>query len=500
MSPRDCERFEERLPLLLYPNELTAAERSKLLAHVEGCGECRAVHEELLVAADQLDALPLESPDAARREGLKARVLEAVGQTAGCPHEAELLFDEPSRREHVRSCAECAEAEQAFAAVSAALDRVELPQLGVDRRARLRDGVLAAVGLAGCSFEARLLDEPDSSEVRAHLAECGSCQEAERAFAGVASALDLVPAATLSAGQRAELKARVLEETGVVVPAGAGAARGQLLRFPLWVTRAAAAVLFASLLGIGYASYTIQPSVRPNAAGDLAAVLELEANDAEKLARTAGQASKELAVLKLAERRYTSVLQRARPRLQHPLVASVALRARHQLAAIRLLNQRASQKGTVTPALTEQAHDVTPDQAILISYGDVVSEYPDTVATLWVIKKYERALSSGKRVIKFDFRDMKFKSKKLEAFVKRQLRRGRTEVLRYDYDRLTQVVSTRMVLDVRMRQAILLQQGLHAEELSNLADARRHYRDVIRISSTSKAGKLAKERLAGLAG
>lgn len=186
----DCETIEAQLPLLAYPDELSRAEREELLSHLAGCAGCRALQDELEEAAAGLDQVPLQRPDPARWAGLKERVLAAVAAPAGaeegggqgCPQEQELLARE-------------------------ALSPAELGALD------------------------------------AHLAGCGSCREAERAFGLVGRALDRWPA-PVPAGL-AGLRAQVLAE---VAPAPAGL----LVRFrPLAGTVGlAAAVLLGAWLAL----------------------------------------------------------------------------------------------------------------------------------------------------------------------------------------------------------------------------------------------------------
>ncbi|MBX3468932.1 MAG: zf-HC2 domain-containing protein [Planctomycetes bacterium] len=122
MTTPACEWTEERLPLLAY-GELDANERDRALAHLEACDGCRAARAALEGAAAALAAVPLRHPDPARLQGLKARVLAAVGADP-CPREADLLDPDaagPDLAAHVEGCAPCREAAAAFAQAGQAL-------------------------------------------------------------------------------------------------------------------------------------------------------------------------------------------------------------------------------------------------------------------------------------------------------------------------------------------------------------------------------------------
>lgn len=187
-----CEAVEEQLPLLAYPGELSDAARAEVLAHLAGCAECSALHAELEEAAAGLDQVPLERPDAARWAGLKASVLAAVAAPptatteTPCPQEAELLAGEA-------------------------------------------------------------LDAAGQAALAAHLAGCGACRDAQRAFALVGRALDRW-SAPIPAGL-AGVRAQVLQQVEPV--ASAAPARGLLVRLRPFLSAAslAAAVLLGVWLG-----------------------------------------------------------------------------------------------------------------------------------------------------------------------------------------------------------------------------------------------------------
>ena len=174
-----CERVEEQLPLLAYPDELSPAERQAVLAHLHGCAGCSALRAELEEAVAGLDQVPLARPDPARWAGLKASVLAAVAAPAlspeaqgpdaqgpdaqgpdaqgpdaqGCPQEVELLAREtlsPGQLSaldaHLAGCDSCRTAERELALVGRALDRWSAPIPAA--LAGMREQVLTQVGAA----------------------------------------------------------------------------------------------------------------------------------------------------------------------------------------------------------------------------------------------------------------------------------------------------------------------------------------------------------------
>jgi hypothetical protein len=146
MTAPTCEWIEERLPLLSY-GDLESEERLSVLAHLEGCAACRATRAELEASAAALASVPLRHPDASKVEGLKGRVLAAVG-AAGCPREADLLdADAPDVAEHVAGCAPCRQAQVAFAGVARALDRVPLDAPSAAALAASRATIFARTGV-----------------------------------------------------------------------------------------------------------------------------------------------------------------------------------------------------------------------------------------------------------------------------------------------------------------------------------------------------------------
>lgn len=147
MTAPTCEWIEERLPLLSY-GDLDGEERVSVLAHLEGCARCCSARVELEASAAALAAVPLRHPDARKVEGLKGRVLAAVG-AAGCPREEELLDPGSSDlAEHLASCAACREAQVAFASVSRALDRVPLTAPTAAALAASRATIFARTGVS----------------------------------------------------------------------------------------------------------------------------------------------------------------------------------------------------------------------------------------------------------------------------------------------------------------------------------------------------------------
>ena len=130
-------------------------------------------------------------------------------------------------------------------------------------------------------------------------------------------------------------------------------------------------------------------------------------------------------------------------------------------------------------------------ESMLEGTRQLIRDYPDSLATLWVLKRFPRG------PLRYDLSRVRPANQKLAEFLKATRSRSRRGLLQDDYADLSQLVSVG-VQDVSVRQAILLQQGIHAQELGNAADAERHYRDAIAIDPATRAGGLAQERLEAL--
>ena len=241
----------ERLPLLIYPGELSEDELHELRVHLTLCERCEQVHAELEAVAAQLDLVPEPQLSASERRRLLAEVATATGvEDAGVRRALDLVgldfsgveFDledddlRASLRERVLSRVGLAGTDEDLSSLEselgAALDLVATPALSEDARAGLRDGVLARVGLApalqleheeaalGAALsllEAPVLSEDARASVREGvLARVGlAAQHAEEAPADLAAALDGVAAPALSEDERAGLRDAVLERAGL---------------------------------------------------------------------------------------------------------------------------------------------------------------------------------------------------------------------------------------------------------------------------------------------
>lgn len=244
----------ERLPLLIYPGELSEDELHEVRVHLTLCGRCEQIHAELEAVAAQLDLVPEPEMTPAERRRVLAEVASATAKTPADSEGdlddggvrkaldlvgAELGLGEDLRanlREGVLSRVGLAGNDEDLSSLEselgAALDLVATPALSEDARAGLREGVLARVGLAPSQAlehqEAELADALSlveapalSEDARATLREgvlarVGLAAEPQsEAPADLAAALDGVAAPTLSEDERAELREGVLREVGL---------------------------------------------------------------------------------------------------------------------------------------------------------------------------------------------------------------------------------------------------------------------------------------------
>lgn len=244
----------ERLPLLIYPGELSEDELHEVRVHLTLCGRCEQIHAELEAVAAQLDLVPEPEMTPAERRRVLAEVASATAKSPADPEGdlddggvrkaldlvgAELGLGEDLRanlREGVLSRVGLAGNDEDLSSLEselgAALDLVATPALSEDARAGLREGVLARVGLAPSQAlehqEAELADALSlveapalSEDARATLREgvlarVGLAAEPQsEAPADLAAALDGVAAPTLSEDERAELREGVLREVGL---------------------------------------------------------------------------------------------------------------------------------------------------------------------------------------------------------------------------------------------------------------------------------------------
>jgi hypothetical protein len=385
------------------------------------------------------------------------------------------LVDQPDPT-HLAECAPCAAAQEAFARVGGALDQVSVPALDGLAAEALRGRVLEAVGLAPCPEEALSFAGDDP----AHLEACPRCQQAVAELTPVGSALDLLPLVQPSPERFAQLKADVLAQT-----VGAPAPAGRVLAFPGLVARLAAAILVA--LTLGASGYVVLFDQQREST-----TLALLEREADVLVRAGSPAR-----LPEAAERFAQLSQTDDPNL--------ASRARYELAALQTLQAREAtqvrqRRGTATPAAT------TPD-SVLIGYQDLLVEFPGTRASLYAIKQ---ALPDryGDRPIVYDL-DQVVTEEPAHAQRLAELLQQRPQVLRYDYEGMARLVDERQLNDVRLRQSVILQRGLHAEELSVIAqseveadryrtEARDLFEQVLELDGSTKAADLARAGLARL--
>ncbi|HBP19698.1 MAG TPA: hypothetical protein DEA08_18145, partial [Planctomycetes bacterium] len=316
-------------------------------------------------------------------------------------------------------------------------------------------------------------------------------------FADVERALDLV-----------EVPAR---PAAITAPAEERRPAGQLISFSFRATliRAAAAILVAGMIGLaGYHSLPNQPDA-PTA--DLAS-LEREVEEAEKVARNVQpKTSMEPSALASAQAHYQAVFARAQT---NPQAQGVAREAGHQLAAFRLLKPpalsrpRPRPKATPNKATAYPAGAQDPSSSFLISNEPVLREYPDSLAALYVLKRFRKMLTEIREHGRIRF-DQTTASPKMTDF-QRQIAGGfrkqdRLKLVERDLQALTTLrfdwSEVRLHVDPRItraaHQADLLQRGLHAEELGDLVVARDCYREVIALGD-SKAAAIARQHLARL--
>jgi hypothetical protein len=180
-------------------------------------------------------------------------------------------------------------------------------------------------------------------------------------------------------------------------------------------------------------------------------------------------------------------------------------RANYELAALQRLQARervpVPERGTV-------ATGVRPSGAsVLIDYEDVLIDFPGTRASLYAIKQ---ALPDryGARPIVYDLGQVVTEEPAHERRLA-ELLDQRPQVLRYDYEGMAGLIDQQQLNDVRLRQSVILQQALHAEELSVIAqtrteasryrtEARAHFEAVLELDAGSKAATLARLGLARL--
>lgn len=180
--------------------------------------------------------------------------------------------------------------------------------------------------------------------------------------------------------------------------------------------------------------------------------------------------------------------------------AQEAQHARHEAEALARLEralEREAHKGTTAAASDEGRGAEHPAQVFLAQHIDVLREFPDTAAALYAIKQSFRHVGVA-------YNEIVYPSARLKQFVNERLRR-RGNLLKYDYQNLAKLIQPEVLVDRELRQAVLLQQGLHAEELWELTrseemlhQAREHFAQAIELGEDSQAAALARAGLARL--
>lgn len=585
----DCT--PERLPLLIYPGELSEDELHELRVHLTLCERCEQVHDELEAVAAQLDLVPEPSLSPAERRQLLAEVaaatddagvrkaLDLVGLNYGLEDdfraslregvlervglagndedlsslESELgaaldLVATPALSEDARATLRegvlarvglAADLEGGnFEGVGAALDLDSAPTLSEDARASLREGVLARVGLtqefAGTDAEVEtLLDSVGipvlSDDARASLREgvlarvgLSSGRALEHEEAAFAPALDSVPAPALSEDARAELREGVLESVGLsashetaagelapaldLVPAptlgegegtklqdevlattgNAPAPRGTLIRFPRWIMAAAAALLLTGSAAL----FMIEPW--DQSSGD---TTRLAFVDAEKLVRTADETASEMQVAHLAA---------ARERIQQVVLsknadAGAQRRATRELLALDALNLR-SEPDSLPEKIAPQPLRRSPE-SFLRPKRVVLERYPESLAALYVLRRYidmdaQRETPVASPASPSDVEITSAVEASLGSDLD-TLRDRDADVFQLEIKDLEKHFGAPSLVRT-IRQALLIQRGLHTARQGNTAGARAWYQQVLGEGSETRAAEIARDLLADL--
>jgi len=492
-------------------DDLRASLRERVLSRVglAGTDEDLSSLESELGAALDLVATPALSEDA--RAGLRDGVLARVGLAPARElehQEAEIgaaldLVAAPALSEDARASVRegvlarvglaAQHAEEAPADLATALDGVEAPSLSEDARAGLREGVLTAVGLSATAplehqeaefapaldgVEAPVLSDDDRARLREGvLARVGLTASASNE--PVEKALDLVPAPTLDVRERTQLQDEVAAQT-------APAAGGTLIRFPRWILAAAAALLLSGTVGLYYAGSQQSP-------GDNTRLAFLEA---EKLVRTAdeiGDETKAAHLVASARERIEQVVltQGADPEVQRR--AKVELMA---LDALQFRNEPPSQGTDISPKPLRRS-----PESFLRPKRVVLERYPESLAAHFVLRRYidlaaQRETPVSSPVLPSEAEIASVVSSSLEADLD-VLRAKDTLVFQVEVADLEKHFGAPSLVRT-IRQALLIQRGLHTAERGDAAAARACYEQVLVIDAETRAAEIARELSAAL--
>ncbi|MBL4847565.1 MAG: hypothetical protein JKY65_18765 [Planctomycetes bacterium] len=511
----------ERLLLLIYPDELGSDELHELRVHLTLCERCADVHAELEAVAAQLDLLPDPQMSRDERRELLVQVISATEpddpdlraalDLVGVDLEEDLRA---TLREGVLARVGLSAEDEDFSDLEGALDLVVAPALNEDARAALREGVLARVDiLARVNLASDFANEdfsdlegaldlvaaPALSEdarstlregvlARVGLAVSDAVQDATRT--AVEPALDLLSAPALSESARVELQGEVLAKTGAGSGAGSGAPRGGLLlRFPGWAMAAAAALLLAGSAALFTAAPWIDSPRNTT---------QLAFEEAEILVR----GSDELQVAHLAA---------ARDRLQRVVLAGSSesggsesggldpaslKRARRELVALDALRLRGE------PSTHSQDIDAVPTredpESFLRTKREVLELYPESLAALFVLTRYFEMAALrdepvARRAVATPAQVSQALSTSLGASLETLRERDAQALLLKASDaELKKRFSSSLVRSIR--QALLIQRGLHAERSGDRAAALAWYQQVDSQTQT-RAAEIARDLL-----
>jgi hypothetical protein len=342
--------------------------------------------------------------------------------------------------------------------------------------------VLEAVGSdAGCGVQGELFAEGGGDSE--HLDHCSSCQEASRAFLDVGRALDLVAEPVLSLDAAVALRERILRQVELE-PSAFDVAASDIEQIGAALDRVAIPTPSAERFAQLRESILATTGAEPVRAGT---VIRLQ--PPVWTSRILGAAAALLIGLGMG---LTYQLLQSPPNglPVESLASAVANDTSYQAEAMRSY-RLASVSAPVRATRT------TED--VLISFEDVIVEFPGTRASLMAIKSALPNANPRAGQIGYPY--------SVEVG-----QRG-AKVLRYDYSNMNKLVNHHAFIDPRVRQSILLRQAMDAEELSViaraggdtqkadllLANARGHYESVLRLDPDTKAAFLAREGLRRLA-
>jgi len=376
--------------------------------------------------------------------------------------------------EHLEGCEACRRARDEVEATAASLDVVPLVYPDSARYGALKERVLGAVaaGAGPCPREADLLwrdelGDDEGVELAEHLEGCAACRESLRSFSGVGAALDAVPVPP-HPDLGGPLKERVLAEVAARPARG-----GLVLRLPWGPVRAAAAALLVAVgLGVGYASFQAGgaapgPQLGAVSAAQLAAIKR----GADELARSGD--------FRAAAESYRMVIEQGDA---DPALRGLVDDSRRELRMLAAIGE---------------AGDLDVERKVRV-LGEIVSSNPDSHAA--------GAVAADLRIVIDGYR--------LEAATDEHFREPHQIKVgagpRFvDRDAVYRQVSPELLtaLNTPLRQVSLIQEAIRLESnpgeqpgvrIQSLTDARRHYLDAIELDPSTPAGRRAAERLDAL--